>query len=163
MNDDYMQDDQLKVTGPEISGLGMSIPASISISDLDLNPYLSTYTTVQSAFEVIDDRLSLIQRNCESCDETDVCNLLLLLSEEDLLNMLLKMDSSASGRQVSKLKYVISYLIRHRHFSENFLLSILNLIEDKNDLLVVHRYDIVSGNYNILKFNLHDNDDVADI
>ena len=160
MNDNYMQDDQLKVTG-----LAISNDCSITAQDLDVNPYLSTYTTIQSAFDIVDDRIDhlLWRTNRESCDETDVCNLLLLLSEEDLLNMLLKMDSSASGRQVSKLKYVISYLIRHRHFSENFLLSILNLIEDKNDLLVVHRYDIASGNYNILKFNLHDNDDVADI
>lgn len=90
-------------------------------------------------------------------------DLLLILPEEMLSNMLEYMECKLTGKQRVYFSCLIRDLITRRRFSEEFLLQYCEYLEDINDILVVHRYEIVNDIYKTLRFHLVGNKDVDDI
>lgn len=90
-------------------------------------------------------------------------DLLLILPEEMLSNMLEYMECKLTGKQRMYFSCLIRDLITKRRFSEEFLLQFCEYLEDINDILVVHRYEIVNDIYKTLRFHLVGNKDVDDI
>lgn len=90
-------------------------------------------------------------------------DLLLILPEEMLSNMLEYMECKLTGKQRMYFSCLIRDLITKRRFSEEFLLQFCEYLDDINDILVVHRYEIVNDIYKTLRFHLVGNKDVDDI
>lgn len=90
-------------------------------------------------------------------------DLLLILPEEMLSTMLEYMECKLTGKQRMYFSCLIRDLITKRRFSEEFLLQYCEYLEDINDILVVHRYEIVNDIYKTLRFHLVGNKDVDDI
>ena len=164
MNDDLLQknaaSDYNKGSDTQVSC--SSSTAYITSSTSPLYCYTDPITAIDTDY--INNRIStVLQYNREAFNEDDLINLLLLLDEELLLVLIAALETAASGHQISCLNHVVSRLIRQRHFSEEFLLNCLKFIENKNDFLVVHRYEITTGKYEILKFHLSADESVRDI
>lgn len=89
--------------------------------------------------------------------EHNYINLLIVLPEEKLIDILSFIESRISKTQRKDFSQLIKELITNRKFSEDFLLQFCEYLEDINDLLVIHRYEILNDEYKTLRFHLLSN------
>lgn len=84
----------------------------------------------------------------------DIVQFFLYLPEEQIQSLFETWEKVLIGSDHAYFKQFVSKIVRKRHFSEDFLISIMEHLEDKKDLLAVHKYDIATGKYMVLLTHL---------